>query len=1766
MKRKSLLFALLVALFMPWAAQAQEELTVCEGTTTNSYIPVYGLYVDTQGCTSEFIIPAETEGMSDMEGGTISKVTFYISEIPGTWGSPVIQLYLGEVEGTTLSSISGPSNFTVVKTMVWSNQQSTIEVEFDEPYTYEGGNLLIGTYVQTKGSYKTTYFLGVSAPSGSSRYSSSGPGTTGTAQSFLPKTTFTYEPAQQGGDVCEKPATLVAENVTGNSATLTWTGGSGVYNIELNGTIIEENYEGYTYSLRDLAATTAYTAKVQSVCDGSTPTSTWKTVSFTTPCASYDIPYTYGFEDAAPYDCWTVISGTVSRQSGTTNSGSYRLDFRGTTSNMIALPQFNEATNNLRVEFYTRPESTGGSSGKFAIGYMTDITDASTFVAVETYNSTEMTTNYVKKTVDFVNVPANANIAMRQFDCQTNYYWYVDDVTVKEIPSCVAPSNLAATVSTTSVELSWTANSGETAWTLYWKESGATDYTEVANATNPYTLNGLTAATNYEFYVVANCSADDASEASEPFPFVTACDVIDALGFEENFDDYTVASNYIAPSERVLPTCWSAINTTTYGNYKVFPTIYYYSSTNYANSTPNCLKFYSYAYYSSGTTTYDPQPQYAILPEMTGLAGTQVQLKARGYLATSTFKIGTMSDPTDASTFVAITEQTLTTSYQQFEYVIPANASGSYLAIMIDAATASRTTNGAYIDDIVITEAPACTKPMGLEVVSATTTTVTLRWTASGDETAWQICLDGDEENLIMANSNPFTVEGLTAATAYTAKVRAYCDEDNQSDWSDQIPFATECDVIATFPWMENFNSLTAGIPVCWDNSEGTTTSEDYKWNYNNAGHDGAGLRFNSYSNSNGNTNFLKTPTLSLPADQVMQLTFWYKNPTGGDFSVYISTDGGATYTTALATGLTGVSSWTEHPVIYLADYAGQEVVIVFKGTSNYGSGDAYIYLDDVTVMEAPTCLKPTDVEVTTNALTATITWVSEAGEYDVAYSTDNTANPDENIAGTATEETYTMSDLALGDHYFWVRANCGSDGYSEWVGPVSAHIGYCVPAPSSVDGNGISNVTFGMGDNIVNNDTPKATYADYSSQIGAVQAGVEATIAITYATGYTYGTIIWVDLDNSLSFEESEIVYTGTSENPNPTTLNATITIPVTVTPGDYMMRIAGADGNFDDYIAGTSTTAPNPCYTGSYACFQDYTLRVLEAPSCMMPTGLAINYTGGTEAIISWTSDAEAWNMRVNGVDVNGIITNPYTLTGLELATTYSMEVQANCGEDGTSEWSNAVSFTTDLCLPENQCEISYSFYDQYDDSWNEAYMNIVDATTGEVLYELTMPDVDGPYEGSFNVCDGRDIQFVWVSGSYPNECGYEFTHNGETILEKGTGETAPSAGVVLTYTVDCGFASYTLEIEGYEDDANEGGYYLIASPVTVDPANAIDSNTQQSMIDGDYDLYSFDQAQDDEWRNYKQNAFSLEPGKGYLYAHKTGGEFTLTGTAYSGNGEIELVYDDNAIDFKGWNLVGNPWGVKAYPDHAFYTMAEGGAGIDVTPNDAYTEVAPMTGIFVVANGADQTVTFATENPNSKNAKLALNLTNSNKLVDRAIVRFGEGQQLPKFQLNPNHTKVYFQQEGKDYAIVNATEMGEMPVSFKAESNGSYTLSVNAEEVSFAYLHLIDNMTGVETDLLSAPSYSFEAKSTDYANRFKLVFATGNNNGEDFAFFSNGSFVINNEGNATLQVVDVTGRILKSESINGCASVNVNAAPGVYMLRLVNGENVKVQKVVVR
>ena len=347
----------------------------------------------------------------------------------------------------------------------------------------------------------------------------------------------------------------------------------------------------------------------------------------------------------------------------------------------------------------------------------------------------------------------------------------------------------------------------------------------------------------------------------------------------------------------------------------------------------------------------------------------------------------------------------------------------------------------------------------------------------------------------------------------------------------------------------------------------------------------------------------------------------------------------------------------------------------------------------------------------------------------------------------------------------------------------------------------------------------------------------------------------------------------------------------------------------------------------------------------------------------------------------------------------------------------------------------------------------------------------------------------------------------------------------------------------------------------------------STDVTPDNGTYDLYRFNQSAEWEWENYRVHGFALESGKGYLYASKEGVSIQFAGTPYNSNGEIQLVYDEGKV-FAGWNLIGNPFGVAATLDMPYYRMNDNQTTLGAKIED--DQIAAMEGVFVYAYDADEqqaitkaTFTRAGRSNNASQGFVNLNVEQNASVVDNVIVRFDEGRSLPKLQLFKGSAKLFITKNGKDYAIVNSEAQGEMPVNFKASENGTYTLAVEAENVEMNYLHLIDNMTGMDVDLLQTPSYTFDATTNDYTSRFRLVFSANDvneQNAETFAFFSNGNWVVNNEGEATLQVIDVNGRIVSNETINGSVATSINATPGVYMLRLVNGNEVKTQKIVVR
>jgi len=202
------------------------ELTIHTGTATNNYVPVYGFYADAY-LKCEFVYPASD--LTAMNGSDITGLKFYAdaSTTDVDWGDAQFQVFLRQYGSTSISGFQGAG--TVVYTGALSIVGGIMSVSFNTPYTYNGGNLLVGIYCTVNGDYVTSSWLGESVDNTSVQgYSYSDLGSiTATQRNFLPKVTFIY-----GGDdngVCEgfEGATLPTGWTTSGSGT--WQTGVGDY-------------------------------------------------------------------------------------------------------------------------------------------------------------------------------------------------------------------------------------------------------------------------------------------------------------------------------------------------------------------------------------------------------------------------------------------------------------------------------------------------------------------------------------------------------------------------------------------------------------------------------------------------------------------------------------------------------------------------------------------------------------------------------------------------------------------------------------------------------------------------------------------------------------------------------------------------------------------------------------------------------------------------------------------------------------------------------------------------------------------------------------------------------------------------------------------------------------------------------------------------------------------------------------------------------------------------------------------------------------------------------------------------------------------------------------------------------------------------------------------------------------------------------------------------------------------------------------------------
>ncbi len=576
----------------------------------------------------------------------------------------------------------------------------------------------------------------------------------------------------------------------------------------------------------NLASSTTYQVSVRTNCGGEDYSDWSNAAEFTTPCMPMALPYEEDFNSystsatssSAPSGypnhtmplCWNFLNMSTSTStypqmflsaySAYAVSGNC-LFFKSSSATpaYAVLPQFTEDIQNMVISFTYRNEGTGTYNGTMYLGYMTDPTDPSTFVSV--YTCTQTTTKTaVEYAFNQTSVTgSNYYIAFRYTGgSSNNYYASIDNVMVTELPSCPKPTAITVgTVTETTAQVSWTAGSSETEWEVSYTIGEQTITETTTN--NPYTITGLSASTHYvlPFSVKAICSATDESEyTNAELSFNTACGLA-AVPYSENFDAYTSTTSQ---STMVMPACWNKKFTGTSTSYGAG----IYNSSSYAVSGPNSLRFYNYCTTSTSTSYGDI---YAVLPQMNAAINTlMMSFDAKKYSATTSygshFEVGVVTDASNPETsfttveaFNAIQEHggRITVMFNNY------TGSEGYIAFRStkERPTGTYTYNYVFIDNILVERIPTCFVPTALTVSEVTDHTAVVTWNDNYDQAAYAVeyMAEGDATwTSVSVDTTYALLNNLQASTNYTVRVKAVCGTEDESEYTDEVEFTTNCE------------------------------------------------------------------------------------------------------------------------------------------------------------------------------------------------------------------------------------------------------------------------------------------------------------------------------------------------------------------------------------------------------------------------------------------------------------------------------------------------------------------------------------------------------------------------------------------------------------------------------------------------------------------------------------------------------------------------------------------------------------------------------------------------------------------------------------------------------------------------------------------------------------------------------------------------------------------------------------------------------------
>jgi hypothetical protein len=424
----------------------------------------------------------------------------------------------------------------------------------------------------------------------------------------------------------------------------------------------------------------------------------------------------------------------------------------------------------------------GPDQDELSVYYKTSFTGS--WVLLATY-----TTNVTTWTKELIALPALSSDYYIAFEGTVKYRRGVtiDDILVA---TCFSPSNLtAATPTSTSANVGWTDNSGVSNWEVEGGLAGFIQGTGLLTqiSTNPHTFTGLTANTNYSFYVRATCGLGDTSAWTGPFHFTTPCAALTAP-WAENFDAGTN-----------IPSCWNqggsniedwefSINTGHIGD-----------AGNTGGSSSNSGNRFAWVDDSSPSNTAT-----TLISPLIDVSG----------LTTPALSFYTISDNEGHSNVnfsidvfdgavwnIGFYTANTNTFNGQWEYVLLnlsslAISGNIQLRFIVDEVVGGDYYDDRAIDDIRIAELPLCPQPTLIVAHSFTGGTADISWVENGTATGWEVeygpvGFAQGTGTTVFTSINPITIVGLVPMNSYDVCIRALCGGSN-SPWtcySFTVPF-----------------------------------------------------------------------------------------------------------------------------------------------------------------------------------------------------------------------------------------------------------------------------------------------------------------------------------------------------------------------------------------------------------------------------------------------------------------------------------------------------------------------------------------------------------------------------------------------------------------------------------------------------------------------------------------------------------------------------------------------------------------------------------------------------------------------------------------------------------------------------------------------------------------------------------------------------------------------------------------------------------------